>query len=117
MEDNFYWDRIKGFASEFKIDARWLLKKEGDDNVQGSLRIVSHPDLRPGYFRAHISLVKNIEQRKRSEILKLIEDNKMSEIELEVYSAKEKFDVDNQTIEDTLRNIENMFSVKVFSNN
>ena len=29
MEDNFYWDRIKGFASEFKIDARWLLKKEG----------------------------------------------------------------------------------------
>lgn len=114
MNDNFYWDRITGFASEFKIDARWLLRQEGNDAVQGSLRIVSHPDLRPGYFRAYISLVENIEQRKANEILKLIEDNKMSEIELEVYSAKDKFNVNNQTIEDTLKNIETMFGVKVF---
>ena len=43
----------------------------------------------------------------------MIEDNKMSEIELEVYSVKDNFDVDNQVIEDTLKNLENMFSVKV----
>src|SRR5574343_2099114 len=109
MEENDYWEKQNGFASEFRIDARWLLKKEGCYVIQGSLRIVSHPDLRPGYFRAYISLVKNISERKRSEILKMIEDNKMSELELEVYSVKDDFDVDNQIIEDTLKNLENMF--------
>lgn len=113
MGENYYWEKQNGFASEFRIDARWLLKKEGCDVIQGSLRIVSHPDLRPGYFRAYISLVKNISERKRSEILKMIEDNKMSELELEVYSVKDDFDVDNQVIEDTLKNLENMFTVKV----
>ena len=113
MEENYYWERQKGFATEFRIDARWHLKKENSDAVQGALRIVSHPDLKPGYFRAYISLVKNISQRKRSEILKMIEDNKMSEIELEIYSVKDNFDVDNQVIEDTLKNLENMFTVKI----
>jgi hypothetical protein len=109
-----YWERVRGFISENQIDARWKLRKVDDYRTYGSLRIVSHPDLKPGYLRSHLTIVTNINPKSDSEILKAIEDYQMEETELEVYSIDEDFKTINETYEAPFRELETMFDVKVF---
>lgn len=51
------WVRKHGYVTECDIDARWILYYPNDDRPQGSLRIVSHPDLPPGHLRSFVSIV------------------------------------------------------------
>lgn len=112
--ENLYWERIKVVFTEHDVDARWLLKNKKDSKTYGSLRIVSHPDLKPGHLRSHCVLVNEIKERTKKQIQKAIDDYKMKEDELEVYSVKDEFVTDTNIIEAPLRELENMFQVKVF---
>lgn len=51
------WVRKLGYVTECDIDARWVLYYPNDSRPQGSLRIVSHPDLPPGHLRSFVSIV------------------------------------------------------------
>ena len=112
--ENYYWERMRGFFTEHNIDARWLLKNKNDEKTYGSLRVVSHPDLKPGYLRVFYTIVDEVHERTRKEIQKLIDDCKMKESELEVYSAKDKLVTTTDKFEAPKREIEEMFKVKIF---
>jgi hypothetical protein len=112
--DNTYWDRVRGFVSELRVDARWILRKEEDDKPYGSLRIVSHPDLQPGYLRAIFTYVTKIRPKTREEKLQTIEDYQMEITELEVYSISDDIKTENKTYEAPYKELEELFGVKVF---
>jgi len=109
-----YWERIRGFVSENEVDARWKLRKKNDYRTYGSLRIVSHPDLKPGYLRSFITIVTNIEPKTDAELLKAVEDYQMEETELEVYSVDEDIETDIQAYEAPFKELENLYGVKIF---
>lgn len=112
--DNTYWDRLRGYVTELRVDARWILRKEEDDKPYGSLRIVSHPDLKPGYLRAIFTYVTTIRAKTREEKLQTIEDYQMEITELEVYSINEDIKTENKTYEAPYKELEELFGVKVF---
>jgi hypothetical protein len=112
--DNTYWDRLRGYVTELRVDARWILRKEEDDKPYGSLRIVSHPDLKPGYLRAIFTYVTKIRPKSREEKLQTIEDYQMEITELEVYSISEDIKTENKTYEAPYKELEELFGVKVF---
>ena len=58
--NNTFWDRLRGYVTELRVDARWVLKENETERPLGSLRIVSHPDLQPGYLRAIFTYVTEI---------------------------------------------------------
>jgi hypothetical protein len=112
--DNTYWDRLKGYVTELRVDARWILRKNDDDKPYGSLRIVSHPDLAPGYLRAIFTYVTSIRKKNKEEKMKTIEDYQMELIELEVYSIGEDIKTESKTYEAPYKELEELFGVKVF---
>lgn len=112
--NNAYWYRVRGFLSELKIDARWILKDNDTDKPLGQLRIGSFPDVRPGYLRAFFTYVTSIETKTDSEKLQTIEDYDVTEDELEIYSIDNRIETSQQTIELPLRELEEMFGVKIF---
>lgn len=118
MEDidlnNTYWDRVRGFVSELRVDARWVLRNCDTDKSYGSLRIASHPDLPPGHLRAIFTYVTSIRKKSRAEKLKTIEDCQMEITELEVYSISDDIKTETQTYEAPLRELQELFGVKVF---
>jgi hypothetical protein len=109
-----YWERIRGFTSENEIDARWILRQDGDHRAWGSLRIVSHPDLRPGYLRSFCSFVTSRRPKTEEEIEKSIDDYQMDENELEVYSVNEHVVTQDISHEAPLRELEERYGVKIF---
>ncbi len=112
--DDTYWDRLRGYVTELRVDARWILRKDEDDKPYGSLRIVSHPDLKPGYLRAIFTYVTTIRPKSREEKLQTIEDYQMEITELEVYSISEDIKTENKTYEAPYKELEELFGVKVF---
>ncbi len=114
MEIKRYWDRVRGFFTENRVDARWVLRDPNDDKAHGSLRIVSHPDLKPGYLRAFCSFVVSRRPKTSEEIEQSIEDYQMDEIELEVYSVKEHTKTNKIEYEAPLQELEERFGVKIF---
>ena len=112
--NNTYWYRVRGFLSELKIDARWILLENGTDKPVGQLRIGSFPDVRPGYLRAHFTYVTTIEEKTESEKLQSAEDYDVSVDELEIYSIDDRIETSQQTFELPLRELEEMFGIKVF---
>lgn len=118
MEDidlnNTYWDRVRGFVSELRVDARWVLRNSDTDKSYGSLRIASHPDLPPGHLRAIFTYVTSIRKKSREEKLKTIEDYQMEITELEVYSISDDIQTESQTYEAPLRELQELFGVKIF---
>ena len=114
MEEKRYWDRIIGYVSENKVDARWILKSNMDNRAHGSLRIVSHPDLKPGYLRAVASFVTSRKPKTNQEKLQAIDDYKIELNELEVYSVDEHIKTTITNHEAPLRELENLFGIKVF---
>jgi hypothetical protein len=112
--DNTYWDRIRGYVTELRVDARWLLRNKDNDKPYGSLRIASHPDLPPGYLRAIFTYVTSIRQKTKEEKLQTIEDYQMEITELEVYSIGDDIKTENKTYEAPYKELEGLFGVKVF---
>ncbi len=112
--DNTYWDRLRGFVTELRVDARWVLREEETEKPYGSLRIVSHPDLPPGQLRAIFNYVTTIEDKSNAQKMQATEDYQMELTELEVYSIDEKIETKTETIEAPYKELEKIFSVKVF---
>ena len=114
--DNTYWDRIKGYVKdvELRVDARWVLRDEETDKPFGSLRIVSHPDLPPGYLRAIFTYVVDIREKTQEEKLQTIEDYQMKIDELEVYSVHDDIKTETKQYEAPFKELEDLFGVSVF---
>ena len=112
--DKYYWDRITGYASELRVDARWLLRGYNDDKTYGSLRIVSHPDLHAGYLRAVFTYIKEIKEKSDIEYMKTLEKYHISAEELEIYSVDRDFDTEIITHEAPFKELEEMFNVEIF---
>jgi hypothetical protein len=113
--NNTYWDRLKGYVTELRVDARWLLRSSENDKPYGSLRIVSHPDLPYGHLRAIFTYVTKIRQKTKEEKIQTIEDYQMEITELEVYSIGEDIHTENKTYEAPFKELEEMFGVKIFA--
>lgn len=113
-----YWERKPYVVSEFKIDAKWVLRKYDDKNdppkAWGSLRIVSHPNLPPGYLRAISILVTSRRPKTQEEIEDALNEYQMSEDELEVYSIDEHLETVKFEHEAPKRELEELFDVKIF---
>lgn len=109
-----YWDPVIGFSSENRIDKRWILRQDGDSRSHGSLRIVSHPDLKPGHLRAFSSFVTKRTPKTSEEIAQSVKDYKMEEIELEVYSVNENLTTMEFEAVDRFQVLEEKFGVKIF---
>jgi hypothetical protein len=112
--NNTYWDRLHGFVTELRVDTRWILRENGTNKPLGSLRIVSHPDLPPGHLRAFFTYVISLRPKTKEEIIKTIEDYQMETAELEVYSINDETKTDSVTYEATIKELEEMFNVKIF---
>ena len=110
-----HWDRLVGYVTELRVDARWVLRGQEDGKSYGSLRIVSHPDLPPGELRAYFTYVTTIEPKTREQKLKAIEDYQMEITELEVYSISDEIKTETKTYEAQFKELEEMFGVKVFA--
>ncbi|MFW6242710.1 MAG: hypothetical protein ACOC2W_00970 [bacterium] len=112
--DNTYWDRIRGFLTEHRVDARWVLRLNNDNKPYGSLRIVSHPDLKPGYLRAIFMYVTSINEKSIEEKMKTVEDYQMDIGELEVYSVDDDIKTEKKIYEAPFKELEEVFGVKIF---
>jgi len=112
--NDFYWERIRGFISENDVDARWILRKRGDNKAHGSLRIVSHPDLKAGYLRAFWTVVTKRRPKTEQEILNTVEQLQMNIKELELYSVDEHIETTSRIIEEPLRKLKELFLVDIF---
>jgi len=109
-----YWDRLRGYVTELRVDARWVLRQNGTNKPLGSLRIVSHPDLPPGQLRAHFTYVTSIKAKTKEQKLKAIEDYQMETIELEVYSINDDIKTETQTYVALFKELQGMFGVDIF---
>lgn len=107
-----YWDEVTGFFSEFKIDSRWTLRDESD-TPYGSLRVVSHPNLPPGHLRSIFTYITKKSEKTKSEILQTVEDYLIDIKELEVFSIDEHVETNTSIYDAPLREIEELFGVKV----
>ena len=112
--NNTFWDRLRGFVTEHRVDGRWVLRENETKNPLGSLRIVSHPDLPPGFLRAMFTYMTSIREKTKEEKLQTIEDYQMKMEELEVYSIQDDIQTENQKFEAPYKELEEMFDVKVF---
>lgn len=109
-----FWERVFGYVTENRIDARWILRYPNDTRAHGSLRIVSHPDLKPGYLRAYSSFVTSRRPKTKKEIEQTVKEYQMQETELEIYSIDEHIETFDRVIEDRYQELEKIFNVKIF---
>jgi len=112
--DNTYWDRVKGYVTELRVDARWVLRNIDNEKSYGQLRIVSHPDLPYGHLRAIFTYVTSIRKKTKGEKLQTLEDYQMGIDELEVYSINDDIKTETKTYEAPLRELQELFGLKVF---
>jgi len=109
-----YWDRVRGFVSEHRVDARWILRKNNTEKPLGSLRIVSHPDLQPGFLRATFTYMINVNEKTQQEKLQATEDYQMELEELEVYSVNDNIETATKVYEEPYQALEELFTIKIF---
>lgn len=112
--ENTYWERIHGYPTELRVDARWKLRMNDSERTFGSLRIASHPDLPPGQLRAIFTYVVDIREKSEQEIMRSIEDYQMKLEELEVYSVDEHLETETEEMIDYKNKLEEIFNVKIF---
>jgi len=112
--NEFYWERVRGYLTENRVDARWVLKKHNDNKAHGSLRIVSHPDLKSGYLRAFWTLVTKRTPKTQEEIEATVDELQMDIKELELYSVNENIETTSRIIEEPLKKLQELFSVNIF---
>lgn len=113
IEDR-HWEKVHGYITENDLDVRWILRQPNDASAHGSLRIVSHPDLKPGFLRAFVSFVTSRRKKTPEEIAFTMEEYKMDEKELEVYSIDEHVITSDNTIEDRFQDLEKLFGISIF---
>lgn len=113
-DNNCSWERVEGYFTDLRIDSRWTLKRSNTGEPMGNLRIVSHPDLKPGYLRAVFTYVTSKKDKSKSEILLLLKDYNISKAESEVFSVDTKIQTETVKFEATLKELESMFNVKIF---
>jgi hypothetical protein len=111
--DKTYWDRLKGYVTENRIDSRFILRDKYTEEPYGSLRIVSHPDLPPGQLRTIFYYVVKKEKKTDHEILKTIEDYQLDITDLEIFSIDENIETEKIIHIDYINKIEELFNVKV----
>jgi hypothetical protein len=109
-----YWDEVFGYKTESRIDKRWVLRSNVDELAHGSLRIVSHPDLKPGHLRAYASFVTKRRKKQPEELEKLKEEYKIEDIELEAYSIDYDIETVDREYVDTYQKLEETFGVEIF---
>lgn len=109
------WKRKIGFVSEFNIDARWVLYAEGDPRPQGSLRIVSFPNLLPGHLMCFCSIVIKRTPKTEEELISTIVNHDISEEELELYSIDEHIETWDLTESAPSFKLEKTYGVKIFN--
>ena len=112
--ENRHWEKVHGFITENDVDVRWILRQPNDPAAYGSLRIVSHPDLKPGYLRAFVSFVTGKKEKTSEEIAFTMEEYKMDEKELEIYSIDKHVNTSDNTIEDRFQDLEKLFGISIF---
>jgi hypothetical protein len=112
--NNTYWDRLRGYVSELRVDSRWILRSAVDDKPYGSLRIVSHPDLPYGQLRAVFTYVLKIRPKTKEEKMQSTEDYQMDVTELEVYSVGDDIKTESKTYEAPFKELQEMFGIKIF---
>ena len=112
--DNTYWDRVRGYVTDLRVDSRWVLRKKGDERSYGSLRIVSHPDLRPGYLRAIFIYVISMRNKTGAEKVQTLEDYQIDAEDLEAYSIDNNIKTETKIYEATNRELCELFGVKIF---
>ncbi len=108
------WQRKIGFVSEFKIDARWVLYEDGNPRPQGSLRIVSFPNLPPGHLMCFCSIITKRTPKTEDEIVNTIVKHDLSQEELEIYSIDEHLETWDVTESAPSYKLEKTYGVKVF---
>lgn len=114
---DWYWDKIDPleYATENKLDVRWRLKKKGEKRNFGSLRIVDHPDLKPGHLRSHVYIIKSTKPKTNIEKMQIIKDYFIGLDELEVYSVDEHVEMEHNELVATKKELEEIYQVKIFS--
>lgn len=112
--NNTYWDRVIGFVSELRVDARWILRENNTDKPYGSLRIVSHPDLPPGHLRSFFTFVTKIKPKTEIEKVKTAYDYQIDMGELEIFSIDESVFTEQKQFEASYQELEELFGVKIF---
>ena len=112
--NNTYWERIRGFVSELRVDSRWILRSYDDDKSYGSLRIVSHPDLKPGHLRAYFTYIISMKNKSMRDKLQTVEDYEIDIKELEIYSIDNHIETETKIYEAPLKELQELFNVKVF---
>jgi hypothetical protein len=112
--NNTYWDRLTGYVTELRVDARWVLRGLTDKKSYGSLRIVSHPDLPPGQLRAYFTYVTTINPKTKEQKLKAIEDYQIEITELEVYSIADEIKTEEKVYVAPFKELNDMFGVEIF---
>ncbi len=112
--ENTYWEKIVGYVTELRVDKRWRLRDSKSEKPIGSLRIVSHPDLKPGYLRAIFIYITNIKSKSKGEILQTMEDYQMEVGELELYSIEDDIKTDTIKYEAPYKELEELFDIDIF---
>lgn len=112
--NNTYWDRLNGYVTELRVDARWVLRNKDNDKPYGSLRIVSHPDLKPGYLRAYFTYVTSIKNKTAEEKMRTVEDYQIDFTDLEVFSISDNVKTEQDKFEAPINVLQDKFGVKVF---
>lgn len=114
--NNTYWDSLVGqYISELRVDARWILRENGTDKPYGSLRIVSHPDLPPGYLRSFFTYITKVKPKTQIEKVKTAYDYQINISELEVFSIDENVYTETKQYEAPYQELNEMFGVKIFN--
>lgn len=112
--DNTIWERVRGFVSELRVDARWIMRGIEDNKSYGSLRIVSHPDLPPGYLRAIFTYITSMNPKNNLQKQQIIEDYQISPMDMEVYSVDSDIVTETKIHEAPLYELQLLFKVKIF---
>jgi len=110
-----YWEKITGYATEHRVDSRWLLYKSDDDRTYGNLRIVSHPDLPPGQLRSIFTYITTMDDKSDKEIMKTVEDYQIKASELEIFSIDKEIKTEKLTHEAPFKELEQLYGVKIFT--
>ncbi len=109
-----HWEKVHGYITENEVDVRWILRQPNDSKAHGSLRVVSHPDLKPGFLRAFVSFVTERKLKTPEEIAFALDEYKMEETELEIYSVDEHITTVDRELEDRFQDLEKLFGINIF---
>ena len=114
--EEWYWDRRNplDYVSEHTVDARWYLKKHADDKSYGVLRIVSHPDLKPGHLRSTLISIKSIRIKNEIETMQTIKDYLVSICELDTYKIDNEVEMETKEYVAPKKELEELYGVKIF---